>query len=423
MSGAAVSGLASFLERLQASLAQRRADGQGLAMLFVYFGVIGRIDGVWGHPMGDAVRARFVSKVSAEVLRSGDFLGEIGRDGLACVLETTQSPGVALLAADKILRALDEPVLVGEDEIHAKPSIGIAVFPEHGDNDVALLQHARTACRHTWNQPQRVVVYAEALDRPEAEALRYENRLRAALAQEAIELVFQPQIDLRSGLVSGVEALLCWGSGEPGLVPVSTAIAVAESTGSVGKFTGWMLNNALRNCGEFRQTAGLDLRVGVNLSAKCLLDPDLPDFIARALGTWGLRPGRLVLEIAGTAVLEASSEAVATLKRIREIGVRLSIDDVGAGYAALANLATLPFSELKIDLAAAPGMLDAGPRLSVVQSLVELAHKLRFDAIACGVADQAQADRVKEIGFDYMQGDQISPPHDAVSFARTFAQR
>lgn len=423
MSGAAELGLAPFLERLQACVAQRRADGQGLAVLFLYLGVIGRIDGVWGYPMGDAVRGRFVSKLRSEVLRPDDFLGEVGRDGLACVLETVQSPGVALLAAEKILHALDEPVLVGEDEIHAEPSIGIAVFPEHGASDVALLQHARTASRYTWERQDRVAVYAEAQVRPEAEALRYENRLRAALAQEAIELVYQPQLDLHSGLVSGIEALLRWGDGAGGLVPVEKATAVAESAGVVGKLTGWVLNTALRNCGEFRQSAGLDLRVGVNLSAKCLLDPDLPDFMARTLGTWGLRAGRLVLEIAETPVLVANPEAADTLKRIKEIGVRLSIDDTGAGYAALANLATLPFNEIKIDLAAVPGMLSVPQRLSIVQSLIDLAHKLRLDVVACGVGEEAEAKLLKELGCDYLQGDHVSPPLATEDFAKTFGRR
>lgn len=415
--GGAPPGQDGFLAQLGASIGDRRADGGSLALLCVDCGIVGRIDRVWGYAVGDGVRERLGGRLRSEVLRQRDFLGDAGRDRFACVLETVQSEGVALLAAEKVLRSLDAPVWVGDSEVYARPAIGIALFAEHGEQAETLLQHASTACLVARERPDRIAVYAEAQARPEAELLAYENRLRAAIAQDALDLVFQPQVEFRGGGMVGAESLLRWRDGDLGVVPVEKAIAAAESAGLVNEVTLWMLNNALRNCKEFRDAAGLDLRIGVNLSAKCLREPDLADFVARALKTWNLRPSRLALEIAETALLRESGEARQTLERLKALGVRLSIDDFGAGYASLAYLATLSFHELKIDFA--PLSEDVPQQSHVLRSLIELAHQLKLEVVAVGVPDQALADRLKELGCDVMQGAHVGAPLDSIGFIRT----
>lgn len=412
-----------ILEQLGACLEKRRADGQSLAVLFVDCGVVGEVDDAWGHTVGDAVRARFSSILRSEVLRQDDLLLDMSRDELACVLDTVHSPGVALLAAEKILRALDDPVWLGEDQVYARPAIGIALFPEHGDAAAALLQHARIACRFTRHRPERISVYAETQGRPEAERLRYENQLRAAIAGEELELVFRPRIEFRSGMVAGAECLLRWSSADHRVVPVETAFAAAEPGGLANKFTEWMLNGALRDCGEFRQSGGLDLRVAVNLPAKCLRDRDLPDLVARALGTWGLRAGRLVLQITDGSVLQGSRTAQDTFMRLKGLGVRLSIADGGTGYAALAHLATLPFHEIKIPSSCVREMLNVAPHLSVVRSLIDLAHGFKLEVVADGVENEALAARLRELGCDYMMGSHVGPPLDSAGFIKAFGNQ
>jgi len=408
-----------ILQELGARLAQRRADGQSLALLYVQCGVVGRVDEVWGHAVGDAVRARFAAMLRAEVLRPGDLLGELGRDELACVLETVQSAGIALLAAEKVLRALDEPVLVGEDEVFASPAIGIAVFPEHGDTELALLQHARAACRATHEGPERIAVFTRSLEPRGAEALRAESRLRGAIAQNALALAYRPRTEFRTGLLAGAECALRWADGERELVPTRDAMQVARAAGLAGPLVEWMLNGALRDCAEFRQSAGLDLRVGVGLPATALRDPDVADVVARALGTWGLRAGRLLLQVGETAVFQASLAANDTLKRLKGLGVRLAIDDPGAGFGSLAYLSALPFDQLKIDAACVRDMLGVPQHLSIVRSLIELGHQLRLEVIADGVEDGALADRLKALGCDYMQGGHVGPALDAAEFVRS----
>jgi EAL domain-containing protein (putative c-di-GMP-specific phosphodiesterase class I) len=177
-----------------------------------------------------------------------------------------------------------------------------------------------------------------------------------------------------------------------------------------------MVNGALRNCRHFRDAAGLDLRIAVKLSAKSLRQSDLPDFVGSALKTWNLRPSRLALEITETQVLARSIESVETLQKLRAAGVRLSLDDAGAGYHALSWLATLPFHELKLDLAAVGNIAEVPQKLALVRSLVDLAHQLKLEVVVGGVEDPPTLALLGQLGCDYAQGPAIGAPLDAAAF-------
>ncbi len=422
MSGAAPSTQAAFLEQLQARAEQRRADGQGLALLLVDCGVVGRIDGVWGYAMGDGAHERFAARLRADLLRPQDLFGDLGRDEFACVLDTVQSPGVASLAAQKALRALDAPVWAGDDEIYARATVGIALFPEHGGDAAALLQHAKTACAAARERPERIALFAQADVRPEAELLRDESQLRAAVTQEQLVLLLEPQIEFRTGLLGGAECLLGLGEDHQRTVPVHAAIAAAESAGRINEATRWLLNIVLRHCSEIRQGAGIDLRMGVSLSLHSLRQPELPEFVASTLKVWNLRPSRLALGIFEARALARSPEAAAMLKRLKDVGVRLSIDDPRTGYATLAQLAALPFDELRLDLAPLRDMLQSPRQLAIARSLIELAHQLRLEVLANGVGDEAMAAQLKELGCDYMQGPHVGPAVDPERFVAAYGQ-
>ncbi len=182
-----------FIDALRARVAERRADGGHLAVLLIECGVVGRIDAVWGYQVGDSVRARVAGLLRADVLRPDDLLGELGRDDFACVLSIVDGPAVAMLAATKSLRALNTPFWIGEDEIYASPAIGIAMFPEHGEEAETLLQRAKSACALARALDGSIADYGEDRDHLAASRLLYENRLRSAVAEDAINLIFQPQ--------------------------------------------------------------------------------------------------------------------------------------------------------------------------------------------------------------------------------------
>ncbi len=409
-----------FLDRLRRCLEQRRADGQSLALLLVDCGVVGRIDALWGYQAGDAVRARIVASLRAGVLRPDDFAGELGRDDLACVLSVVDGPQLALLAAEKSLRTMSAPLWLGEAEVYASPSVGIALFPGTADSAEALLQQARNACAAASGSSSHIALYDEG-QISRTSPLIEEGRLRSAIAEDALELVFQPQFDLRFGQIMGVEAMLRWRDGSRDLVSMRDAIAAAEAAGLVAKMISSLLNRALRNCSEFRQRAGLDLRIAINLPARGLLEPGLPELVERALRTWSLRPGRLVLEIEDLSALEANAQAQAAILRLHEIGVKLSIDDARAPLSSLFWLAAMPFQELKIDLSIARDWTGQTRTEGVLRSLIELVHQLKLDVVAIGVADDAAAARLLELGCDFMQADFKGPPVDPEEFVDRFA--
>jgi len=409
-----------FMEKLGEQLAARQADGHGLAVLTVDCGVISRLDGLWGFHVGDAARTRIVQRLRMGVLRARDVLGEIGRDEFACVLSTISGPGVALLAAQKILRMLAAPVMVGETEIFARPAVGVAIYPDNGADAASLLLRSKIACHAARDSADRVVVYREKQENPRLQLLLYESKLRAAIDEGRLELVYQPQFEPRGLRLHGVEALLRWEDSEFGAISTHEAIAVAESAGLINEITWWVLNNALRQCAEFR-ARGLEVSVSVNLSPNNLREPDLPDFIDRGLRTWDVPPQALVVEITETAVLAAPELVSETLLRLKSLGVRLSIDDFGTGYSSMYYLASMPLDEMKIDLSFVRDMLKVPQHQRIVHSMIELGHSLGLTVVAEGVEGQDVVERLAELGCDRVQGYFTSPPLAPAELLRRYA--
>lgn len=409
-----------FLEALHLLVGERQADGGNLAVLLVECGVISRIDAVWGYQVGDSVRARVAEMLRTDVLRPGDLVCDMGRDDFACVLSSVDGQDVALLAAKKSLRILGTPFWIGDDEIYANPAIGIAMFPAHGDQAETLLQRAKSACALARDLDGGIADYGADRDNLAASKLLFENRLRTAVADDAINLVFQPQYDLRLGQVMGAEGLLRWRDPALGLISSVDAFAAAESADVVIPLVSSILNRALRNISEFRYSAGLDLRVGVKFPARVLRHTEFIEVVERALGTWSRRPGTLILEIGETAVLGAEPVTRETLGRLKELGVKLSIDDPGMAFSSLFWLAALPFQEIKIDVSAANGLTDSTKSERILQSIIELAHQLRLAVVAVGVVDDAAAARLKELRCDFMQADYKGPALAPADFVARF---
>lgn len=408
-----------FLERLQRCIEQRQADGQRLALLLFECGVIDRIDAEWGYAIGDAARARMIAGLRAEVLRPDDFAGELGRDEFACVLSIVDGPQLAQLAAEKSLRTLNAPLWLGEAEIFATPAVGIALFPDAANDAGMLLRQAKRACIAAAGLSGRIAVYEESQTGWNS-SLAEEGRLRSAIADDALDLVFQPQFDLRFGQIMGLEAMLRWRDGDRALVPMRAAVAAAEAGGLVSKMISALLNRALRNCSEFRQRAGLDLRIAINLPARALLEPNMHEVVQRAVRTWSLRPGRLMLEIEDFSTLRDHAAAQAAVMHLNEFGVKLSLDDAHTSLSSLFWLASMPFDELKIDLSVAADWTGQARTESVLRSLIELAHTLKLDVVATGVPDEAAAARLQQLGCDFMQADYKAPPVDAEAFVAGF---
>lgn len=409
-----------FSALLSEKLALRQVDGKPLAILIIECGVIGRIDSVWGYHVGNAVRQRVATLLCAEVLRPGDFVGEMGRDEFACVLSTVEGATVALLAANKSLRTLNSPFWVGEEEIYASPAIGISMYPQHSDHAEGLLQKARSACTLARNLPGRISDYDVEQDFGAESRLLVENRLRTAVADNTLELYFQPQYDLRLGQVMGAEALMHWPGSDAGMVEAEQAFAAAETLDQVTDLVSSILNRALRNVSEFRYSAGLDLRIGVRLPGSALRHPELVDVVQRSLGTWSRRPGTLILGISQTSALLADATSRETLVRIKEIGVKLAIDDPTMRIASLFKLVELPFQELRFDVSAAGDPTNAPKSERILRAIIELAHQVRLAVLATGVTDEEAATRLKALGCDFMQADFKGPAVEPKAFVERY---
>ena len=411
---------AQFALRLSEVIAERQADGRALAVLVVDFGFVGRVDATWGYPAGDAIRQHIVNMLCNEVLRPNDFMGTLGRDELAFVLSTVEGLPVALLAAGKSLRTLTSPFWIGDEEIYATPAVGVALFPLHGEQSGTLLQRAKNACSLARSDPQRIAGYDPEYDLLAESNLLAENRLRTAIAENRLELMFQPQYDLRLGPIMGAEAILAVANPAVALIEAEKAYAAAEGLGRISDLLSSTLNRALRNVSDFRYSAGLDLRIYLRLPSMALRTVELVDVIQQSLSTWSRRPGTLVLGISQTSALLGDEAALDTLRKIKEIGVKLAIDDPFTRISSLFRLVELPFQEIRIDVSGV-GNPDSAPKSErILKAVIDLAHQVRLGVLAVGVPDDAAAERLKALGCDYLQAEFRAPAVDPLAFVERY---
>lgn len=280
-----------------------------------------------------------------------------------------------------------------------------------------MLRHADMAMFAAKRSHAGVAAFDPSHDVARQEHLTLLGELRHAIDDGQLRAHYQPKIDLVKGCTSGVEVLLRWQHPDRGLVSPARFMPYAEQTGFVRSVTRWILEESVRQCGEWLR-AGIRLPVAVNLSARDLHDPALPARIAALRASHRVPAGLLSLEITESSVMEDPDQALRTLHALRALGVGLAIDDFGTGFSSLAYLKRLPVTELKIDRAFVAGMLDDADDRTIVRSTVELAHNLGLRVVAEGVEDTATLQALKAIGCDLAQGWFASPALDAASLLR-----
>jgi len=409
----------NFMQWMRQRVGGCEAAGTSLAVLFVDYDVVARLDSAQGFEAGNAAHWCLVGRMREDVLRPQDALGEIARGQMACALYPIHGAVDARLAAAKAMRLLGAPIPLGDTQVHARPAIGIALCPEHGADPDLLLKRARIACRAARERHERIAEFSENQEDPRARALFLENRLRDALAGEALELAFQPRLELSTGRMVGVECLLQWPDRDRPAATPAEVLAPVESAELANEVAGWLLHASLRNGADFLYR-GLHLRIGVKLPARCLRAPEFPDLVDRALHTWPVQRGQLVLGFAGLAALGAQPEVTEALQRLRKLGVHLSMESLGTGDASLHDLASVLFDELRLQLRFLPDLASTPRHEKIVRALVELAHHLSLTAVAEGVDDEASAKRLAELGCDQVQGRYAGEPLDAAKFIAAY---
>jgi diguanylate cyclase (GGDEF)-like protein len=398
-------------KRLVAALAGLDA-GASLSVLLLDLDRFKEVNDTLGHHVGDAL-LKVVGQRLCAAAPADSVVARLGGDEFAIMLPATLQ-GDMEARARAIGAALAAPVHLGEALVSTQASIG-AALSRAGLTASDLLRHADTAMYSAKASGQQVVVYTPELDRGRAESLSLLADLHLALDRDEFELLYQPKLDLVSGEITGVEALVRWRHPRLGLLEPSAFIALAESTGLMDKLTHVVLNDALRQCRRWRD-AGLDLTVAVNLSARNIDNLTLPEEVAKALAHAGLPADRLILEITESSVMGDLDRTVPTLNRLADIGVMLSLDDFGTGYSSLAYLQRLPVGELKIDRSFVTGLGNpgSGPASeALIRTILLLAKSLSLRVVAEGIETSPSLDRLRELGCDIGQGYHIGYPVDA----------
>jgi diguanylate cyclase (GGDEF)-like protein/PAS domain S-box-containing protein len=409
-----LTGLAnrSLLQRrLEQALQQANRDQRPVAVLLIDLDGFRAVNNTLGHQNGDLV----IQEVGA---RLGDVLGEADRvarvrgDEFALVLPDADA-ALAQQVAGKVLKALEQPIMVERLPIEMGASIGIAVAPVHGHETEVLLRKADLAMQVAKKQRSGSMVYSAACDPYNPRGLVLLGELRRALESDQLLLHYQPKVDLRSGSVIGAEALVRWRHPKRGLVPPGEFISLAEQGGLIKRLTRWVLGEAVDQCDAWRKT-GTRLPVSVNLSARNLQDVQLLDEVPEMLARRRLEPDLLALEITETAVMADAPRAMETLRGLRANGVGLAVDDFGTGYSSLVYLRKLPVNQLKIDKSFVIGMAAREEEDEIiVRSTTDLGHHLGLQVVAEGVEDRPTFDRLGVLGCDAAQGYYMARPMTA----------
>lgn len=397
---------ALFTDRLeQAIVAAARSAGR-FACVIVDLDRFKEINDTLGHDVGDAVLREVAARLD-HGLRESDTVARLGGDEFAILLPGA-SVREAMRIAAKLLHLLEEPVTLEDQSFVIGASIGIALYPEHGERAAQLMQRADVAMYVAKRNGSGYALYDSEEDHHSPGRLAFLAELRGALDRGELELHFQPKVHLASGTVRAVEALVRWQHPSRGLILPEEYIALAEQTGLIRPITAWVLGEAVRQCRDW-QAAGRDLSVSVNLSMRNLHDAQFPGVVGALLMNAGIDPQAIVLEITESAVMADSQRALEALRRLRQMGVRLSIDDFGTGYSSLSHLKRMPVSELKIDRSFVTDMHANDDDAIIVRSTIDLAHNLGLTVTAEGVEGEDAYTVLSVLGCDLAQGYYISP--------------
>ncbi len=389
--------------------AKKHDDGRKVALLVLDLERFRMVNDSFGRAAGDAVLKQVAERLSAGRL-GPDHLARIGADTFAAILGDIEKEEEILHFVEKrIVGALHEPIVVDGQELRLSVKAGIALYPTDGADMDTLVRNAEAALKKAKLSGDRYLFYTPELNARAAERLTIENKLRRALERRELALHYQPKIDLRTRQISGLEALMRWNDPGAGPVPPVKFIPILEETGLILEAGRWALEQAVA---DFRrwQEAGLRVpRIAVNVSAIQLRQPDFVATVEHALSSAGGAAGVLELEITESLIMQDIEANIAKLQSVRDIGVEVAIDDFGTGYSSLSYIAKLPVNTLKIDRAFIINMTSRPDDLSIVSTIIALAHSLKLKVVAEGVETEEQAKLLRLLGCDEMQGYLFSP--------------
>ncbi len=396
-----------FRQRVEEALESYPDERAGIAVFLLDLDHFKEINDTLGHESGDEL-LRAVSGRLKSLIREGDTVARLGGDEFAVLSRVSQGREEALLVSERLRQGLEAPFAVAGMTLEVEASIGIALHPEHGDDVEALMRHADIAMYRA-KETQTAEIYCSETDHYSTQRLALTSELRQAIADDQLLIHYQPRVDMATGELRKVEALVRWDHPRHGLLSTSDFVPLAERSGLARLLTRRMLEGSLRDCRAWMD-AGHSIGLSVNLFGRDLLDLGLPSQISDLLVEFDLDPRLLEVEVTENTILTDPKRSNAILNRLTKRGIRIAIDDFGTGYSSLSHLSRLPVDVIKIDKSFVQQMADDRDAELIVRSTVDLAHNLDLEAVAEGVESEEIWNRLTELGCDTAQGFYISRP-------------
>ncbi len=424
----------SGLESLASALAQIQSETSALLLMVVDLDDFKRVNDTLGHGIGDNLLVQAAIRIRQSI-REDDTVVRLGGDEFLVIADLAESDGqegglpVVTFLAERVLESFKAPFSLGDGrfEINVSPSIGVALAPEHGADVESIMRNADMAMYAAKYRGRNCYhVFDATMNTKAMERLKLESKLRKAIELQQFKLHYQPQIDLNSGEIVAVEALLRWNEPESGFISPMDFIPVAEETGLIMQIGDWVLNEACRQIATWRSTQGHDFVVAVNVSPVQLRQPEFFDQVKRALQRSGIVPSNLELELTESALLQDANSIRSTLTKLNELGVKLSLDDFGTGYSALGYLKRYNFDILKIDRSFISGMQSTETDATLVQAIIAMAHGLNMKIVGEGTETSSQCETLRDYGCDMAQGFFYSKPlpsEDLIDFVDQWSKQ
>ncbi|MDQ8022565.1 MAG: EAL domain-containing protein [Moraxellaceae bacterium] len=404
-----------FVERLKQRIEHSRRQQSMLAVLFLDLDRFKFVNDSLGHESGDRLLSSVAQRIK-NCVRNSDGVARLGGDEFTVLLDDLPNVQAAAAAAQKIASELAEPFHIDDHEVFVSASVGIAAYPQDGEDVSTLLRHADSAMYHAKRSNQGFAFYEAGMGARAGDHLRLENALRRAIERNELALHYQPQVD-GAGRLYCAEALLRWQHPAHGRISPLEFIPLAEETGLIVPIGNWVLHEACAQLRQWIETGHREVRVAINLSSAQLRETSFIAQVEHALRDNGLSPRHLIFEITESVWMEQAGEAVSMLHQLRDMGIELAIDDFGTGYSSLSYLKRLPVDVLKIDKSFIDHLAQSESDNAIVRGIVALAHTLDLQVVAEGVEYPEQRERLAEMDCDYIQGYHISPPLTADDFA------
>lgn len=410
-------------DRLHMAMARADRSGRRMALMFIDLDRFKNVNDVFGHDAGDAVLQEVARRLRAAV-RASDTVSRQGGDEFLVILPEIQCDEDAARVAQKLIGAVLEPFRVADTEVVLGASIGIVCYPDNGGEVETLLRNADVAMYAAKDLGRgRYQFYSEEMNTRTHERLRLESDLRQALERGELSLAYQPQVDLATGRVVGLEALMRWRHPERGIVSPGQFIPIAEDCGLITAFGTWALETACRQHAEWVAEGLLDGTIAVNVSALQFRQHDFVETVSGILARTGLAPRLLEVEVTESVVMRGVEEVRDKLTSLDRLGVKLAIDDFGTGYSSLSYLKQFPIYRLKVDQSFTRGLPEDRESLAIVQAIIGLARSLGLDVLAEGIETPEQAASLRSLLCDAGQGYLYARPMDAAACADWMRQQ